>query len=159
MTVTLNSSGITYQDGSVQGRAYTTANDRGTPISITTFTSSGTYTVPSGCTTILVQAVGGGGGSAGYCESGGAGGFSEGVFSVSAGAQYSVTIGGGGGGVGYYAGAGSGGTSSFGSLISASGGGGANTYITHGGGHGGSASGGAINLTGATGTGDRKSVV
>jgi hypothetical protein len=151
MAITLGSSGITFTDGSTQTTNY--PQDRGMPVSITTFTSNGTYTVPSNCRTILVQIVGGGGGSAGYCESGGAGGFAEGVFSVTPGASYAVTIGGGGGGVGYYAAAGRGGTSSFGSLISATGGYGANNNQSHGGGHGGSGSGGQINLDGGTGAG------
>lgn len=155
MTVTLNSSGITFQDGSSQSTQTHdgTGSDRGTPVSITSFTSSGTYTVPSNAHTIIVQCIGGGGGSCGYCESGGAGGFAEGMFSVSPGAQYGVTIGGGGGAAGYYSGAGNGGTTSFGSLISASGGYGANQNYSHGGGHGGSGSGGQINLTGSSGTG------
>lgn len=150
MAITLGSSGITYGDSSAQTSGYV---DRGKPISITQFTSTGTYTVPANCTTILVQLVGGGGGSAGYLESGGAGGFAEGFYSVSPGATYTVTIGGGGGGVGYYAAAGDGGTTSFGALISASGGYGANRNYSHGGGHGGSGSGGQINLQGGSGTG------
>jgi hypothetical protein len=149
MSITLTSTGIVI--GTTTLNAPPT--DHGEPISVTTFTSSGTYTVPGNSTKILVQMVGGGGGSAGYCESGGGGGYAEGVFAVSPGTQYSVTIGGGGGGVGYYGGAGSGGTSSFGSLLSASGGGGANTYATHAGGHGGLGSGGQINLYGGSGTG------
>jgi len=151
MPITLGSSGITFSNGTSQTTVMPA--DKGKPISVTSFTSSGTYTVPSGCTTILVQLVGGGGGSAGYNESGGAGGFAEGYYSVSAGATYSVTIGGGGGGVGYYAGAGDGGTTSFGSLISATGGYGANRNYSHGGGHGGSGSSGQINLQGGTGSG------
>jgi hypothetical protein len=149
--ITLTSTGIQYGDGSIQATGY--AYDKGSPVSITTFTSSGTYTVPSNCTNILVQLVGGGGGSAGYCESGGAGGFAEGVYSVAPSATYTVTIGGGGGGVGYYGGGGAGGTTSFGSLISATGGYGANNNYSHGGGHGGIGSGGQINLYGGTGTG------
>ncbi len=151
MAITLTSTGITYPTGGTQTSSYTA--NRGQPISIQTFTSNGTYTVPSNCRKILVQIVGGGGGSAGYCEAGGAGGFAEGVFSVTPGATYAVTIGGGGGGVGYYAAAGRGGTSSFGSLISATGGYGANNNYSHGGGHGGSGSGGQINLDGGTGCG------
>lgn len=151
MSITLGSSGVTFTDGSTQ--TTTAPYDRGRPISIVTFTGNGTYTVPAKCSTILVQIVGGGGGSAGYCEAGGAGGFAEGSFSVSPGTQYAVTIGGGGGGVGYYAGAGRGGTSSFGSLISATGGYGANNNYSHGGGHGGSGSGGQIQIDGGTGTG------
>lgn len=131
----------------------TAVTDRGTPVSIVSFTGSGTYTVPSNCTKVLVQLVGGGGGSAGYAESGGAGGFAEGVFSVTPGASISVTVGGGGGGVGYYAAAGDGGTTSFGGYISATGGYGANRNYSHGGGHGGVGSGGQLNLYGGTGTG------
>lgn len=142
--------GLSYDTGGIQTSA---KSDKGAIVSITTFTSSGTYTVPAGCSKVLVQLVGGGGGSAGYCESGGAGGYAEGFYSVSPGATYSVTVGGGGGGVGYYAAAGDGGTTSFGSLISASGGYGANRNYSHGGGHSGSGSGGQINLSGGTGTG------
>lgn len=151
MTATLGSSGLTFPNGTSQTTAYPW--DRGRPISMWSTTGTTTYTVPAGCSTIVVQVVGGGGGSAGYCESGGAGGFAEGMFSVSPGATYTVTIGGGGGGVGYYAAAGAGGTTSFGSLISATGGYGANNNYSHGGGHGGSGSGGQINLQGGTGAG------
>jgi hypothetical protein len=151
MAVTLGASGITFTNGTSQTTNYPV--DKGVPISITTFTSSGTYTVPALCSRIVVQLVGGGGGSAGYQESGGAGGFAEGTYSVTPGATYTVTVGGGGGGVGYYAAAGDGGTTSFGSLISATGGYGANRNYSHGGGHGGIGSNGQINLYGGTGTG------
>ena len=132
-----------------------TPSDYGTPVSVMSYTTSGTFTyyVPHNCTKILVQAMGGGGGSAGYCESGGAGGFSEGVFTVTPGASYTVTIGGGGSAVGYYAVAGSGGTTSFGALVSSTGGGGANSTVAHAGGHGGTGSGGQVNLQGGSGTG------
>ena len=63
MPITLGSSGITFSNGTSQTTAMPA--DKGKPISVTSFTSSGTYTVPSGCTMILVQLVGGGGGSAG----------------------------------------------------------------------------------------------
>lgn len=152
MAVTLGSSGVTFGDGTSQ--TSTSNLDKGQPISITTYTSgTNTYTVPYGCTRIVVQLVGGGGGSAGYCESGGAGGFAEGTFNVTAGSTYTVTIGGGGGGVGYYAAGGNGGTSSFGALLSASGGYGSNQNYSHSGGHGGVGSGGQINLYGGSGTG------
>lgn len=152
MAVTLGSSGITFNNGGSQ----TTKNiqDRGQPISIVTFTGTGTYTVPRNCTKIFVQLVGGGGGSAGYNEAGGAGGYAEGTYSVTPGATYTVTIGGGGGGVGYYAAAGDGGTTSFGALLSASGGYGANRNYSHGGGHGGNSFGGAaLSVVGGSGTG------
>jgi hypothetical protein len=152
MSVTLTAQGISFNDGSTQ-TTNTLSYDAGKLVSITQFTSSGTYTVPSGCYRVLAKVIGGGGGSAGYCESGGAGGYSEALVPVTPGQQIGVTVGGGGGGVGYYAGAGAGGTSSFGSYCSASGGYGANNNYSHTGGHGGSGSGGFINLTGGGGTG------
>lgn len=152
MAVTIGSTGITFSNGSTQTSQY--VEDRGRPISITSFTSSGTYTVPSNCRKILVQLVGGGGGSAGYNESGGAGGYAEGFYTVTPGATYSVTVGGGGGGVGYYAAAGDGGSTSFGSLLTAQGGYGANRNYSHGGGHGGHTfSGQSFAVQGGAGTG------
>jgi hypothetical protein len=150
MATTLNSTGF-----SVDGTGVSTSTvDKGSPISIISYSSgTSTYTVPVGCTKILVQVQGGGGGAAGYGESGGAGGFAEGMYSVTPGATYTVTIGGAGSSVGYYAAAGNGGTTSFGSLISASGGAGANQNYSHGGGHGGVGSGGQINIYGGSGTG------
>lgn len=135
------------------------ANDRGSLIGITTFTSSGTYYVPTNCTKLYVKLVGGGGGSAGYCESGGAGGYAEGpVFGLTAGTSVAVTVGGGGAGVGYYAAGSGGGTSSFGSYISATGGNGANTSYGHTGGYGGVGSAGAVKLQGGGGTGHGNSM-
>lgn len=145
--------GVTFPDGTTQNNV---PPNLGELISIVPFTSSATWNNP-GATNVLVKCVGGGGGAAGYCESGGAGGFSEGIFNVTGVASVSVTVGGGGGGVGYYAGASGGGTSSFGGYISASGGGGANTYSGHSGGHGGSGSGGQVNLIGGGGSGHTNS--
>lgn len=152
MAVTLTGQGITYSDGSVQTTS-TTGADSGKLYSITTYTSSGTYTVPSGCYRVMAKVIGGGGGSAGYCESGGSGGYSECLVAVTPGQAIAVTVGGGGGGVGYYAGAGQGGTSSFGTYASATGGYGANQNYGHTGGHGGQGSGGYVNLIGSGGTG------
>jgi hypothetical protein len=150
MAVTLGSSGITLSSGTQTS----VAPDLGGVVSITTYTSgTNTYTVPAGATKVYVQLVGGGGGSAGYCESGGAGGYAEGVYSIAAGTAVTATVGGGGGGVGYYTGAGNGGTTSFGSYCSATGGYGANQNATHTGGHSGVGSGGQVNLTGGGGTG------
>jgi hypothetical protein len=152
MAITLGASGITYSDST----SNTTApDDKGILISITSYGTAGTYTytVPPNCSTVYVQLVGGGGGSAGYCESGGAGGYAEGMYAVTAGSAVTVTIGGGGGAVGYYAAAGNGGTSSFGGYISATGGYGANQNYSHGGGVGGLGSGGQINIYQGSGTG------
>jgi hypothetical protein len=149
MAVTLTSTGIVYSNGAAQN---TLTQDLGSLISIQTFSSSGTWTNP-GASLVRVKMVGGGGGGCGYCESGGAGGYAEGIYSVSGVSSVGVTVGSGGGGAGYYQGCPGGGTSSFGGYLSASGGGGANTYSTHSGGHGGSGSGGQINLTGSSASG------
>ena len=112
MAIVMGPTGLQFSDGTNLSGPNT---DTGSLISITTFTSSGTYTVPSGCGTIYVKVQGGGGGSAGYCESGGAGGYAESFVKVApagltpGSSTISVTVGGGGGGVGYYAGAGGGG--------------------------------------------------
>lgn len=77
------------------------------------FTSSTTWTIPTGVTEMLVEVWGGGGGG---CSGGGAGGgYGAELFSVSSG-SYSITIGAGG------TSCAAGGTTSFGSLISATGG-------------------------------------
>lgn len=136
MAVTLGPNGIIFSDGTSQG-GLPAQVDNGELIGINTFTSSGTYTAPANCRRVYVKLVGGGGGSAGYCESGGSGGYAEGSFNINPGDTVSVTVGGAGGGVGYYAAAGDGGTSSFGSYLSATGGYGANRNYSHTGGHGG----------------------
>lgn len=141
MAVTLTSSGITFSNGTTQttkapGDGFANAGDLGELIRIDSFVSSGTWTNP-GARYVHVKLVGGGGGSALYCESGGAGAFVEGFYNVSGVSSVAVTVGGGGGGVGYYAAAGDGGTSSFGGYLSASGGYGANRNYSHSGGHGG----------------------
>ena len=142
--------GIVLGNGTIKA---TSTPQNGSLIQVQSFTSTGTWTKPSGCTNVIVQIVGGGGGAAYHQESGGGGGFSEKLINVSGVSSIPVTIGGGGGRVGYYAAAGDGGTSSFGSYCSASGGYGANRNYSHTGGHGGIGSGGDINLYGGAGTG------
>jgi hypothetical protein len=151
---------IIYGDGTAQASSGdTNNNDSGELISVSAYTSSGTFTWnrPTNCSTVLVKVIGGGGGAAGYCESGGAGGYSEKLINVQNINSVTVTVGGGGSNVGYYAGAGNGGTSSFGSFVSASGGYGSNQNISHTGGYGGGGSGGDVNLYGGTGTGHSNS--
>jgi hypothetical protein len=108
------------------------------------FTSSGTFTVPSGVTSVLVTLIGGGGGgSKGRgTDAPGSGGGSGGVYyrtpvTVTSGSSISVTIGAGGaGGAGTTYNGSAGGTSSFGTYLSATGGaGGVNNgaWATYGG--------------------------
>jgi hypothetical protein len=128
------------------------------------FTSSGTFTVPTGVTAVKVTVIGGGGGGAGGnqqpCGGGGGGGVAvRWVTGLTPGATETVTVGGGGtGGVGGAGGVGvagtGGGTSSFGTHASATGGSGApaGTFNTPNvGGAGGSGSSGNINITGGNG--------
>lgn len=154
------SSAVSFQNSTVQNSA-TISQTRGELISINTYgvTSSGTFTwsKPAECTKVHVKVTGGGGGAAGYCESGGAGGYAEKWIDVTNVSSVSVTVGGGGASVGYYAGSNNGGTSSFGSYVSASGGYGANQNYSHSGGAGGVGSGGQINLYGGDGTGHANS--
>jgi hypothetical protein len=89
------------------------------------------WTVPAGVTRIMVEVWGGGGGSSfddytpntgGHMWGGAGGGYAKGVYSVTPGAVYNVTV--GIGGTGNYSGSGQNGTpSSFGSLVVATGGG------------------------------------
>ena len=112
------------------------------------FTSSGTWTKPSGITLVKVYVTGGGGGGCNTSGGGGAGGGTAiEIIDVSAISSETVTIGSGGadGSTGA-----TGGTSSFGSHCSATGGGGG-TAESGGGaypGAGGAGSGGDINLVG-----------
>jgi len=101
---------------------------------VTTFTSNGSWTAPSGISTIdaLVVAGGGGGGTSGSSNpnrsggGGGAGGFRNLTsVSVSPGTTYAITVGAGGSGGDFWPGN-TGSNSSVGALISASGGGGGN---------------------------------
>lgn len=162
MTVTLNSSGITFGDGSSQSSGTAGQNnlsyDSGNLIDIQSFPASGTWTNP-GATMVHVKLIGGGGGGAGYCEGGGAGGYAEGFYNISGVPSVSVTVGGGGSYTTYYSAAGNGGTTSFGGYLSASGGYGANQNYSHSGGHGGNSFGGAAFATqGGAGCGHINSV-
>jgi len=115
---------------------------------IQSFTSSGTWTKPTGVSTVYVQVWGGGGGGGNGAGNqggggGGGGGYSAGLVSVSG--NVTVTVGSGGG-----AGA-AGGNSSFAgsSTLTGNGGGGGSSIGTAG--TGGTGTGGTVNLSGATG--------
>lgn len=123
------------------------------------FTSSGTWTRPTGCKTIIVEVVGGGGGARGINPAtnsatggGGGGGYSKKTIDVTSIASVSVTVGAAGtaGGINPSTNGGTGGTSSFGAHCSATGGAGSSGK---GGGAGGVGSGGDINIKGGGGGG------
>ena len=126
----MTSSGVVFSDGSTQATKFDSTNDTGKLLSISTFAATGTWTKPAGCTSIVVKVVGGGGGGTAYCESGGAGGFSEKRIDVTAVSTVAVTVG-GGGAVAAYSGGNAGGTSSFGAYCSATGGYGSNQNFGH----------------------------
>ncbi|HWR42780.1 beta strand repeat-containing protein [Sporomusa sp.] len=105
------------------------------------FTSSGTFTVPAGITTVWVTMCGGGGGGASGTAGGGAACALATQLTVTPGTIYNVTVGGGGLGAGNAI-AGTGGASSFGALLSCAGGGGGSgvsfgSYVGASGGFGG----------------------
>tara|TARA_B100001287_G_C22627386_1_gene503271 strand:- start:330 stop:1334 length:1005 start_codon:yes stop_codon:yes gene_type:complete len=120
------------------------------------FTSDGTWTKPSGITTIKVYVTGGGGGS-GKCpgnnaddtgQGGAAGGTAIEIIDVSSVSSVTVTIGSGGTAGGSSSAGGHGGTSSFGSYCSATGGDGSTNSTNFVRAEGGVGSGGDINIYG-----------
>jgi|HubBroStandDraft_1064217.scaffolds.fasta_scaffold00246_3 hypothetical protein len=132
------------------------------------FTQSGTFTVPAGVTSALVELWGAGGGAGSTCDiigptfggSGGGGGYSRAVISLTPGAAYSVTIGAGGtagGGACGVAGGDGGATQlldgSSNVLASAGGGGGGASSAYGGPGGSGGAAGSGQNVVGRSGTG------
>lgn len=174
-----NADRIMFWDDSAGSVAWLTAGDglsiSGTtmsalgPMTVQTFSSSGTWTKPSGCRAVIVEVIGGGGGSGGTenttagliaASGGGGGGGYASKLVTTAGATESVTIGAGGSGgaSGQNSGA-TGGTTSFGSHVSATGGGGGlygvNTTSSGNwaatGGAGGTGSSGDVNLGGRPG--------
>ncbi len=122
-----------------------------------TFNASGSYTVPTGMTTLTAYVFGGGGGGGeasctnnGNAGGGGGGGAAKSTLTVAAGQSYTVTVGAGGAGGAVTAAGGAGGTSTFtgaAGTVSASGGAGGT-----GGGVCGTANGGAggAGISGAT---------
>ena len=114
------------------------------------FTTSGTFTVPTGVTSVYVTMCGGGGGGGGgdgasWAGAGGGGGGSyvNKQLTVTPGTGYTITIGAGGSGGAINANGSAGGSTSFGALLTAGGGGGGGTS--------------AVNPTGGSaGTGDFK---
>ena len=128
------------------------------------FTSSGTWTKPTGINKVKVTVTGGGGGGGGGNPNwnakggGGGGGTAIEVIDVSSVSSVTVTVGNGGGGGAANGGGGdsgdggAGGTSSFGSYCSATGGYGGTNGVDPSSKTRGVGSGGDINLTGGDGT-------
>jgi len=79
MTVTVGSTGITFNDSTVQSTAAVTSSYAGHRAQV--FTASGTFTVPAGVTAVKVTLCGGGGGGSGMSNyavsTGGTGGTSS----------------------------------------------------------------------------------
>lgn len=96
-----------------------TAPSGGGQIQSQLFTSSSSWTAPTGVTRVRATVVGGGGGAR-QSSPGGIGGLAIGEYTVTPGTSYTVTI--GTGGAGSTSTSGSGGTSSFGAFLSATGG-------------------------------------
>lgn len=118
-------SGLTLSGGSL------TVNVSASQLREQLFTSSGSWTAPTGVTRVEAIVVGPGGGGGGYNTStafpgsnGGSGGVAIGNYAVTPGTSYTVTIGAGGAAGGNNANGSGGGTTSFGSFASATGGGG-----------------------------------
>lgn len=110
-----------------------------------TFTSSGSFTVPAGVTSITIEVVGAGGdGGSNGGGGGGGGGYAMGTFSVVPSSMLTVVVGTHGSGA-------SGGSTSVTGLISATGGANGSSGGVSAGGAGGAGSGGIVNYTGGNG--------
>lgn len=129
MPITVGGTSITFNDSTVQSTAFT----GGGGANIQIFSSSGTWTKPSGAKFVMVELWGAGGGGGrtffGYTnggEGGGGGAYTTKMFAApEVGATETVTV--GAGGAGYRCGPGSGtggdgGTTNFGTLLYAGGG-------------------------------------
>jgi len=130
VTISSSSSGQYQYSLATYSTAY---NSNGTPL-VWNSNGSLTWTAPTGVTRVKVTLVSGGGGGGGTVAGGygGAGAQAIGVYTVTPGTGYSVTVGGGGAGGGTSSNGSSGGSSSFSSLVSATGGAGGTSGGTFG---------------------------
>ena len=122
MAVTVSGTSITFNNATVQTSAALTGPK------FQAFTSSGTFTVPNGVTSLAVKVWGAGAGGRGAFQTsgggvGGSGGFGEAyITGLTPGASITVTVGTGGNGSTGNVNASNGGTSSFGTYLSCTGG-------------------------------------
>ena len=148
ISLTGNVTGSATFDGSDNASiTATVANDSHTHTSATVppggiggyqlFTTSGTFTVPTGVTSVYVTMCGGGGGGGGgdggsWVGAGGGGGGSyvNKQLTVTPGTGYTITIGAGGAGGARNANGSAGGSTSFGALLTAGGGGGGTNAVS-----------------------------
>lgn len=136
----------------ISSTTYTATCTPSSASTVRTFTSSGTFTVPAGLSSVEVLVVSGGGQGGGFEGGGGGGGgiTYRASYAVSAGNNIAVTVGAGGTGATSWVGA-AGGASSFGGLT-APGGGGASGGFNSGGPGGSGGGGSGINPTGNSAT-------
>ena len=126
--------------------------------SVQSFTSSGTWTRPSGITKVIMEVQGAGGGGAGndgtgyYCTGGGGGGYAKKFLDVSSISTSTITVGAAGSGGGSASNGGAGGATSWADGTNTITGNGGNAGVARTsnnvGEAGGSASGGDINING-----------
>jgi hypothetical protein len=155
LAVGTNGQVLTANSSATTGLSWATASNGSGFSNIQVFTSSGTFTVPTGITKVKATVVGGGGGGGGSSGGGGAAGGAsiEIISGLTPGNTVTVTVGtgGAGGAANGSTNGGTGNTSSFGAFCSATGGAGgvATGALTNA--LGGIGSGGDLNIRGGPG--------
>ena len=148
-------SGVSFTTGATGGTIVVPGSYTGGTYQSNTFTSSGTFTVPAGLTSVdyLIVGGGGGGGKASGGGGGGAGGFRTATSLTVSAQAYSIVVGTGGAGATGYDGQGINGvSSSFNSITSTGGGGGGSEEAGEKDGENGASGGGGGRSDGTGGT-------